>query len=135
MRCIRISFWLTISGALVLGGGVAYGAQFTPLGGLPTEPFSSAASGISGDGATIVGSSGFFGKAVEWQGGEISTLGPGDARDVSDYGSVVVGNTNGGRPVKWTSSGPSELGTLPGGPIHGVAYGVWANGSVIVGFT
>ncbi len=139
MRCISTSFWLMISSVLVLAGGVAYGAHFTPLGSLPNEPFASGAYAISGNGATIVGRS--ADKAVKWQGGAISPLGGGDhlAHDVSANGSVIVGvNYYSGRPVKWTSSdpsNPSELGGLPGGSLAGAAFGVSADGSVIVGYT
>jgi len=150
MLYIRMSFWLTIGGVLVLAGSVAYGVEFVPLGDLPGGfgiDFSSAAYGISGDGLIIVGSGTALTsplshdvKAAKWMGGPppqmlgyISLSAPAFARDVSADGAVIVGHND--NAMMWTASGPTSLGTVSGFPSHlGVARGVSADGSVIAGY-
>jgi probable HAF family extracellular repeat protein len=53
---------------------------------------------------------------------------------VSADSSVVVGCTSSGRAFSWTlANGPQSLSDLPGGELKNCAYGVSADGSVIVG--
>jgi probable HAF family extracellular repeat protein len=98
------------------------------------------ASGVSADGAVVVGSSG---RAFRWTASsgmqDLGTLGGccSEAYGVSADGAVVVGwarNAAGlSRAFRWTASGGmQDLGTLPGGG-GGAARGVSADGAVVVG--
>jgi probable HAF family extracellular repeat protein len=89
----------------------------------------------------IVGGSGGT-NPVAWlwttAGGELD-LGPGSAQSVSEDGSVVVGQDDGGprrgrEAFRWTAAGGVvSLGLLPGLTPQSVANGVSADGSVVVG--
>lgn len=118
------------------------------LGDLPGGDFSSAAYGVSGDGAVVVGSSRpgpGLQEAVYWTASSgMVGLGylPGGGTDsvataVSEDGSTIVGQSNssaGREAYLWTSSGGMVgLGGLPGQPVDSIAYGVSADGSTVVG--
>jgi len=126
--------------------------SFHGLGDLPGGEFRSSATAISADGGVVVGqsrsASGF--EAFLWtpEGGMIG-LGelPGgsfrsEAEAVSADGSVVVGSSISGvsgrsgiyEAFRWTAEdGMIGLGDLPGGGPDSRAYGVSADGSVVVG--
>lgn len=115
------------------------------LGELP-NPFgfgeSSYAYGVSGNGSTITGVSGGFpiGGAYRWTSStgmvplaeDQGSQGP---TAISSDGSVIVGsNHSTGEAFRWTSAGGFVgLGDLPGGRVRSDAWGVSADGSVIVG--
>ncbi len=119
------------------------------LGDLPGGPRQSFGRGISGDGQVVVGYSA-SGRAEDvesflWtpQDGMIG-LGamPGGrylysvAFDVSGDGRVVVGQTDGPRsyePFRWTAETGFQSIAPESGPWFGTAYGVSADGSVVVG--
>ncbi len=102
----------------------------------------SEANGISGDGKVIVGSSsdGMGGNtAVFWTDAGIQSLGSTKnssfAHDASDDGSVIVGSQSSGRnrAFRWTAAGGiTELGLIGAG-LDNTAYGVSADGLVVVG--
>jgi uncharacterized membrane protein len=117
-----------------------------PLGDLPGGVFASYGSAVSGDGATIVGSSmsADAEEPVRWTTadggpirlGEIAGGGPaGKALAVNANGSVIVGQaTDDLGPVafRWTSSGGMQsLGRVAPGTSE--ATGVSADGSVVIG--
>jgi probable HAF family extracellular repeat protein len=132
--------------------------ELTALGDLPGGPFGSYAYGISADGGTIVGIS-YSGpdeqQAFRWTAANgMVGLGflppqPGLTRysvaeAVSADGTVIVGESrslnsgNGGEACRWVVSGgevagPVGIGDLPGGAFQSWAYGVSADGRVIVG--
>jgi probable HAF family extracellular repeat protein len=104
--------------------------------------FGSSASGVSGDGLTVVGVSGAQG--FRWIApGPMNPVGtlPGQssawARAASFDGSVVVGDSGDGfsaAAFRSVSAGPLQpLGALPGGDATSSATDVSADGSVIVG--
>ncbi len=105
---------------------------------------------VSGDGATIVGSGGNFGghgypfSWTEAGGFEVLPMLPrgilAQALAVSHDGASAAGTciieTPSGafqRPVRWTSAGVQDLGTLPGGDV-GEARGISGDGSVVTGY-
>jgi probable HAF family extracellular repeat protein len=104
------------------------------LGHLDGSPISigDIASSISADGQTVVGITG--GRSFRWQAGTMTGLPGGFAAFATNAdGSVVVGGM--GSPahaVRWSvAGGLQDLGALAGAPT--IAYGVSADGSVIVG--
>ncbi|MCC5830862.1 MAG: hypothetical protein JJU36_15555 [Phycisphaeraceae bacterium] len=146
--------------ALGVGGNAAMHAAapdptFLPLGFL-TGDAASKAYAISADGSTIVGFSGTHSdrsgaggaasKAVYWDvssGYTVNLLGPGIARGVSADGSIIVGSTGTYQArsesfhlwdtaAKWSNGSLTALSGL-GGSGWSNAYGVSADGSVIVG--
>jgi probable HAF family extracellular repeat protein len=132
------------------------GGGMVGLGDLPGGIFISAARGVSADGTVVVGQ-GYSASGIEafrWtSGGGMVGLGdlPGGifysiAWGVSADGSVVVGRgtspsvglglpTSGASEAfRWTSGGGMVgLGDLPGGGFFSSAFGVSADGSVVVG--
>lgn len=110
------------------------GTGFVELGDLPGGNLLSIADAVSADGSVIVGTSnsasGF--EAFRWTSGT-SMVGLSDLAD----GSVVVGNgnnTSGPEATLWTSAGGMVgLGYLPGRDAESRAYGVSADGIVVVG--
>lgn len=117
-------------------------AVFIPLGDLPGGLFSSQALGVSVDGSVVVGQGyGSSGEeAFRWSlSGGMEGLGelPGGvqasrAEAVSSDGSVVVGQSDselGPLPFRWTR----EEGMVPLDNRTGHAYGVSADGAVVVG--
>ncbi|MGH0035588.1 MAG: PEP-CTERM sorting domain-containing protein [Myxococcota bacterium] len=122
------------------------------LGDLPNGIFSSAASGVSDDGDTVVGrgqavlGSRAWSRAWRWTRAEgMVDLGdlPGGiiasaASDVSSDGTVIVGygsSTAGFEAFRWTvETGMVGLGDLRGGGFHSAASAVSSDGLVIVGF-
>ncbi len=125
------------------------------LGDLPGGSFYSIAYGVSGDGSVVVGLGNGPGangqEAFRWTqatgmvglgdlaGGSFYSL----ARGVSADGSVVVGygnsaNNSGANRTeafRWTQvTGMVGLGDLPGGNFDSAAWGVSADGSVLVGY-
>jgi len=122
------------------------------LGDLSGGSFGSEAHGVSFDGSVVVGrgSSATGGEAFYWtQAGGMVGLGDlpggsfdGTAYDVSGDGWVVVGASNSANCAApydseafyWTEvGGMVGLGDLPGGGFNSRAYGVSADGAVIVG--
>jgi probable HAF family extracellular repeat protein len=109
------------------------------LGALPGSLFYSEAYGVSGDGSTIVGRSGFAGEAFLWtNAGGMVGVGVSEPRGASDDGSVIVGSGFLGgsvvQAVRWTSDGGAVgLGVLPGAGVDSAAFGVSADGAVVVG--
>lgn len=122
------------------------------MAGLSQYPGSSTLVGheawaVSADGSVVVGKS-YRGsrdfEAFRWtSAGGIKTL---DkmviARGISADGSVVVGFGLGvqygadgyGQAYRWTAAdGPIRLGAIPGAPLYSEAWGVSADGSVVVG--
>lgn len=111
----------------------------------------SAASGVSANGAAIVGSSHTYvlSEAFRWTAGEgMAGLGipPGHvgsyAYAVSADGLVIAGGNHnafmgGHRPAfRWTSDGGmTDLGDLPGGDVSASALDLSADGSVVVGWS
>ena len=151
---------LVLAGIVFVGlaGVSAKAAGFQGLGDLPGGSFYCWAWGVSADGSVVVGrsSSASGGEAFRWEGGEMAGLGdlPGGsfgsyAYGVSADGLVVVGGSkSGGEAFRWTDlngnglADPNEkldyhpefgLGDLPGGSFGSRAWGVSADGSVVVG--
>jgi probable HAF family extracellular repeat protein len=82
-------------------------AEFIPLGDLPGGEFQSSGNGVSADGTVVVG------------------------RSNSDFDGKDDGDTE---AFRWTSeTGMVGLGDFPGGRYRSRAYGVSADGSVVVG--
>lgn len=123
------------------------------LGDYPTGGFSSRALGVSADGSVVVGegTADITGLsydnevALRWSGGSMVPLGPADsflssnARDVSADGTRAAGfgyiTTAGGyQAVRWDGTTMVGLGDLGGGDFKSGAYGISADGSVIVGW-
>jgi uncharacterized membrane protein len=129
--------------ALVLGTPAAHAVPFFMGLGARPGASSSAASAVSADGSTVVGTS--AGEAFRWTAGTgLVSLGtaPGGvataANDVSGDGSVVVGTAGGivsGQAFRWTASdGIVPLGALPGVPAQtSEGLGISADGTTIVG--
>ncbi len=130
---------------------LVYGASFQGLGDLPGGDFSSTALGISADGSTIVGSGTTASgeQAFRWtkDAGMVSlgnlpsgSLKVSRAQDVSADGSVIVGygdpigsGWNTYKGFRWTQAGGmTEIGAL-NGSTRSMAFGVSADGSVVVG--
>lgn len=131
------------------------GGVTTPLNDDPSYYIQArTASGVSADGAVVVGSATVaswasgptpYRQAFRWTGGQITALGilPGhaspdahsEARAVSADGAVVVGFSTSGYGVeafRWAGGAMTGLGFLPGG-VWSWAYGVSADGSIVVG--
>ena len=110
------------------------------LGILGTNSPRSLASDVSGDGSVVVGSTSVDvgnRNAFRWtnETGMVA-LGLGTATAVSRDGKVVVGVdiTGPSLAFRWAqASGNVSLGDLPGGINQSVAFGVSADGSVVVG--
>jgi probable HAF family extracellular repeat protein len=131
----------------------AYVATFAPgppvltlLGDLPGGLVSSDASGISGDGAIVVGTSAqtLGGEAFRWtQAGGMVGLGdlPGgvfasQANDISQDGTTIVGNGSSDSGIEafvWRDGLMAGIGDLPGGSFESIAHGVSGDGAVVVG--
>src|SRR5262249_14550360 len=130
-------------GSVVVGfqtdsGGQLQAFRWTPsagmvgLGFLPGRTFSSA-SASSSDGSVIVGTAGGPSQAFRWS---VATgmvpIDSGTALGVNSLGTIVVGD-DGSQAFVWTApNGAVQLGVLPGGT-KSCAYGVSADGSVVVG--
>lgn len=137
---------------------------FEPLGSLTSDfnRFTSAATGVSGDGSTVVGGSSSDAGPDSVPSTEAfrrvaggGMLGLGDlpgipeevlgtssiAHDVSNSGSVVVGygrniGSGGNREAfRWTGGNMVGLGDLPGGIFFSEAFGVSGDGSTVVGYS
>jgi probable HAF family extracellular repeat protein len=141
---------VSADGAVVVGrwGSQAFrwtqGTGIVGLGDFPGGLFSSTANAVSDDGSVIVGRGArevcdrngcrnIF-PPFRWtqSSGLVLVVGIQSAMDISADGSVIVGG--GSQAARWTEAGGGEtLGDLPGGPISGFAWGVSADGSVIVG--
>jgi len=127
----------------------ASAASFTPLGDLPGGATESTATGVSADGAVVVGfsnSSDATPEAFRWTAAADELQGLGDlgatplsqATGVSGDGSIVVGfsNSNRGTPEAfvWTAAeGLLGLDVLGGAPPFSEALAISADGSTIVG--
>jgi probable HAF family extracellular repeat protein len=141
---------------LTVGGisgteAIRWQAPFLPVGLGALQGGTSFGLGISGDGAVVVGRSGFtvqsapIFRATRWTLGggpeSLGTLGGvtgfSQAFAASHDGSVVVGRTGspqGAPAFRWTEAGGMVgIGDLPGGDVNATAYDVSADGSVIVG--
>jgi uncharacterized membrane protein len=112
------------------------------LGVLPGDELAHGfAYGVSGDGNTVVGSSGL--RAVKWTSPAaealplLTTTTYSYAQAISRDGSTIVGGANDSSDIiaaRWTSSGIQLLGTLPG-HLTSVANAVSRDGSVAVGLS
>lgn len=150
---------VSADGSVVVGSSSSAGSYeafrwengvMTGLGELPGGVFFSAATDVSHDGSAIVGQSisaqGY--EATAWFSGVITGLGflPGGAGGIglatriSADGNVVVGNSPTQRPgvsgseaFRWENGVMVGLGDLPGGSHSSWAWGVSADGSIIVG--
>lgn len=140
------AFGVSADGSIIAGnrsGGGGY--RWTSAGGV--VPFGVSADGIfamSSDGSTVVGSTGSPEQACFWNAaGTRTLLGylPGDdtsrAMAASSDGSVIVGfsylrSVGTMHAFRWTSAGMVNLG-LVGTSTGARAFGVSANGSVVVG--
>ncbi len=103
------------------------------------------ASGVSADGAIVVGSSDSSSgvQAYRWQSGVFTALGDlaggafaSGAADVSADGAVIVGfgtTGTGSVAVRWVNGVIGSLGDLPGGETSAFGLGVSRNGSFVVG--
>ncbi len=133
-RCIGAAF-----GLLATAGACAGQATFQGLGDLPGGPFISHGYGVSPDGSAAVG----WGIAeqgsvpIRWTAANgMEALGSsGSAFAASSFGAVVVGGS--AEAFRWTqATGTVGLGLLPGMPqVTSNAYGVSADGGVVVGFS
>jgi probable HAF family extracellular repeat protein len=131
-----VALWLT--GWCASTGSA--GPFFMGLGDLPGGGFSSFAYGVSSDGSIVVGQglSASGAEAFRWtQGGGMVGLGalPSGtfsslAFETSVDGAVVVGKS-GADAFRWTHGGGMQV--LPPFPYGSSAYGVSADGSVVVG--
>jgi probable HAF family extracellular repeat protein len=132
------------------GGAVAEAFRWTATGGmvglgdLPGEGTNSIATGVSGDGSTVVGRA--SAQAFRWtarsgmvglgylHGGQKESC----ADAISSDGKVIVGHsgsTLGSQVFRWTAaSGMTGLGYLPGST-NSYARAVSSDGSVVVGFS
>ena len=141
-------FGLLLLVVIVGRAGSAQAYSFSGLGVLPGGIINSEASGVSGDGSVVVGTSGSASgnEAFRWtEAGGMVGLGnlPGGsgsgASGVSGDGSVVVGDGNSSssplEAFRWTEAGGMVgLGFLPGSVLTiSKAIGVSADGSVVVG--
>jgi probable HAF family extracellular repeat protein len=124
-------------------------ASFQGLGDLPGSNFLSVATGVSSDGAVVVGyatsTNGL--QAFRWTApGGLVGLGelPGGAYSsfasaASADGTTVVGGSStaaGDEAFRWTlGTGMVGLGDLPGGPFFSYATGVSADGKVVAGYS
>jgi probable HAF family extracellular repeat protein len=149
---------VSADGAAVVGQGISFGLQATawrwtlaegivPLGYLVGGGAFASANGISQDGSVIVGqsdSSNGSNEAFRWT-SQDGTVGLGDlaggeflslAKAASADGSFIVGQgtpATGRQAFRWTLKNDMVgLGVLPGGNTS-IAYGVSADGSVVVG--
>ena len=136
---------------------IVAGSSFQGLEDLEGGLFGSNAEAVSADGTVVVGKSRSSNsddgwEAFRWENGVMTGLGNGlgdpaivfmsDAAGVSADESIIVGyGTHPGftfqgrvtEPVRWVEGVPEALGDLPGGRLGGSAYGVSANGEVVVG--
>jgi probable HAF family extracellular repeat protein len=122
--------------------------QIEGLGNFPDATFAfGAAFAVSPDGATVVGWTSGRGtvEAFRWKDGELESLGflPQDccveqARGLalSPDGATVVGDSlsfGGYEAFRWKDGTMVGLGDLPGGALGSTAWGVTADGAVVVG--
>jgi probable HAF family extracellular repeat protein len=143
-----------VGGRVTESGGEPYrwssAGGFQGLGDLPGGLVGGEATGVSSDGLVVVGSSssGLGGEAFRWT-VETGLVGLGlspegfrtMATGVSADGLVIVGNGRtvappglGEQAFRWTAeTGQVPLGDLPGGIFYSEAFGVSADGSVVVG--
>ncbi|MEZ4701676.1 MAG: T9SS type A sorting domain-containing protein [Rhodothermales bacterium] len=132
---------------LCLVSDALYAQSFTPLGDLPGVNFSSLASGVSADGAVVVGVSntdlnGANFAAFRWENGVMANLGDHLMRGsvavgVSADGSIIAGESIDARndpvPVRWVD-GTLELLAIPGGEFRRARVrAISGDGTVIVG--
>lgn len=141
------------NGSVVVGTALFPDRQIAPFkwteaGGFNRLPglngaTDSRALGVSGDGSTTVGFSDPSIVATKWVGTTPHALAPlpggsteSVAQAISTDGSTIVGYANNsvGRAhaVRWTDSGPLDLGTLGG--FNSLATGVSADGTYIIGY-
>ena len=133
--------------ASLFGPASTHAASLTGLGDLPGDGFLSTASGVSGDGSTVVGvglsASGL--QAIRHTAGGMVGLGSltnvsdqSEAFGISNDGSTVVGYMSsalGNQAFRHTAAaGMVGLGDLPGGGFESFAWGVSGDGSTVVGF-
>jgi len=136
-----------VAAVSLFGPASTHAASLTGLGDLPGDGFLSTASGVSGDGSTVVGvglsASGL--QAIRHTAGAMVGLGSltngfdqSEAFGVSNDGSTVVGyrsSASGREAFRHTAAGGMVgLGDLPGGSFESFAWGVSGDGSTVVGF-
>jgi len=147
-----IALDVSADGSVVVGqsttAGISQGTIWTASGGLSGVSDSSAIVGVSDGGTVVAGNRyGDYSEPFIWSeetgrtdlGHVRGTFNLYDtANGISADGLVVVGRAHVGgnahRPFRWTqATGMVSLGDPPGGPADSRAYGVSADGSVIVG--
>jgi probable HAF family extracellular repeat protein len=139
---------MIVMGVFVSAASSVMGASFQGLGDFPGGSFNSSASSVSDDGSVVVGSGTTASgqQAFRWTPGTgmaaLGNLPDGSLRqtwanDVSADGSVIVGagdpGTGQNKGFRWTEGGGMvSIGSLNGSTSY-AAYGVSAEGSVVVG--
>lgn len=117
------------------------------LGGFPSSAAGRTAFDVSGDGSVVVGqyTSAAGSHSYRWSGGAVATIGDlsggvfaaGRANAVSHFGAAIVGRSLNGagftEAYRQVSMMLTGLGDLPGGAYSSEAFGVSADGSVVVG--
>ena len=131
-------------GPFGFGGGFVWDENdvVTPVGELPGGGTWSSVYGTNADGSVVVGYSedAITDRAIRWDAGTLTTLGTGlgwsYANAVDPSGSTVVGYQSNGIEdiaVRWDGLVGSPLPDPPQGDFGGEAFGISADGSVIVG--
>ena len=146
-RALRLALGGSLFGLAALSLPAQAADTFTGLGDLAGGSFDSQATGVSADGAVVVGygNSASGNEAFRWT-QALGMVGLGDlagggfgsqATGVSADGAVVVGQSlsaNGFEAFRWTQAlGMVGLGDLAGGGFYSEANGVSADGAVVVG--
>ncbi len=135
----RFAIPLAVSLLLLTAASAQGTATFEGLGDLPGGSHNGRGNGISRDGLAVAGfSADATGqKAVRVLGGLMLDLGfLGTTEAASNHGAVLAGwATNPIEAVRWENGSALRLGHLPGGGFPSYAFGVSADGSVVVGYS
>ncbi|NOX57722.1 MAG: PEP-CTERM sorting domain-containing protein [Planctomycetes bacterium] len=144
--CLASACWFV---AFSLSMGAPSFAEITYFQGLGSSQ--SRALGVSPDGSTVIGYKQPAGRreAMRWEGGQSFALGhlpnlPGSVRNslarAASASGVTVGRSTSAasgpglfEAFRWEGGTMAGLGDLPGGTFYSEAWGVSANGSIVVG--